>query len=68
MRLPAARREGGDPMKRRLVSVFLGALLALSAVSSVFASQPPGQTGYEGQPGNQNAQGGYEGQPGNQGG
>jgi hypothetical protein len=32
-------------------------------------SQPPGQLGYEGQPGNQgNGQNGYEGQPGNQGG
>ena len=32
-------------------------------------SQPPGQLGYEGQPGNQgNGQKGYEGQPGNQGG
>ena len=29
---------------------------------------PPGQLGYEGQPGNQgNGQNGYEGQPGNQG-
>ncbi len=32
-------------------------------------SQPPGQLGYEGQPGNQgNGLHGYEGQPGNQGG
>jgi hypothetical protein len=36
-------------------------------------SQPPGQLGYEGQPGNQGGGGGnglkgYEGQPGNQGG
>ena len=32
-------------------------------------SVPPGQKGYEGQPGNQgNGQNGYEGQPGNQGG
>ena len=32
-------------------------------------SNPPGQLGYEGQPGNQgNGQNGYEGQPGNQGG
>jgi hypothetical protein len=32
-------------------------------------SVPPGQLGYEGQPGNQgNGQNGYEGQPGNQGG
>lgn len=39
----------------------------------VAPSVPPGQLGYEGQPGNQghgggsNGQGGYEGQPGNQG-
>ena len=51
------------------------ALLALGMVSTVFASQPPGQLGYEGQPGNQGGQHhqapgllGYEGQPGNQGG
>jgi len=32
-------------------------------------SQPPGQLGYEGQPGNQgNGLRGYEGHPGNQGG
>jgi len=32
-------------------------------------SNPPGQLGYEGQPGNQgNGLNGYEGQPGNQGG
>ena len=32
-------------------------------------SNPPGQLGYEGQPGNQgNGLKGYEGQPGNQGG
>jgi hypothetical protein len=55
-------------MKRRLLSAVLGALLALSAVGGALASQPPGQRGYEGQPGNQgNGQQGYEGQPGNQG-
>jgi len=52
----------------------LGVLFALAAASPVLADQPPGQLGYEGQPGNQggggNAPGllGYEGQPGNQGG
>jgi hypothetical protein len=52
------------------------ALLALALAVPAFASQPPGQLGYEGQPGNQgggsgqpgNGLQGYEGQPGNQGG
>jgi hypothetical protein len=56
-------------MKRRLFALVFGLVLALSAVGSAFASQPPGQLGYEGQPGNQgNGLQGYEGQPGNQGG
>ena len=49
--------------------VILVALLAvlLTGVMPAFADQPPGQLGYEGQPGNQgNGQQGYEGQPGNQ--
>src|SRR6266542_702850 len=44
-------------------------------VTSAFGTTPPGQQGYEGQPGNQGGGGGqppgllgYEGQPGNQGG
>jgi hypothetical protein len=48
---------------------------ALAAASPALADQPPGQLGYEGQPGNQGGGGGpapgllgYEGQPGNQGG
>ena len=47
-----------------------------ASVGTAHASQPPGQLGYEGQPGNQgggsgqpaNGLLGYEGQPGNQGG
>ena len=64
----------GLGMKRRLMMFFAGCVLALAAASPVFASQPPGQLGYEGQPGNQGGGGhapgllGYEGQPGNQGG
>jgi hypothetical protein len=55
-------------MKRRLFSILLGALLALSSIGSVLAGSNPG---YEGQPGNQSSGGGggnqgYEGQPGNQ--
>lgn len=64
---------------RRKVTAFLlaGAIAVMSAVPA-FAAQPPGQLGYEGQPGNQGGQHhngqhapglrGYEGQPGNQGG
>jgi hypothetical protein len=56
-------------MRRRLVSLLLGTLLALAATSSAMAEEPNGQAGYEGQPGNQaggGGQTGYEGQPGNQ--
>ena len=61
-------------MARRLFAYAAGITLALSLVAGVMASQPPGQKGYEGQPGNQGGQqgggglSGYEGQPGNQGG
>ena len=63
-------------MRRKAMGLglLLGSLVALAAASPVLASQPPGQLGYEGQPGNQGGGGsnpglqGYEGQPGNQGG
>jgi len=60
-------------MKKRVLITVVAGLLALAVAAPAFASQPPGQLGYEGQPGNQgggNAPGllGYEGQPGNQGG
>ena len=56
-------------MKKKLIALIVVALLALATVTPALASQPPGQLGYEGQPGNQgNGQQGYEGQPGNQGG
>ncbi len=56
-------------VKKSVIAVVV-ALAALFIVSSfALASVPPGQKGYEGQPGNQgNGQLGYEGQPGNQGG
>ena len=60
-------------MKKALAGVLSIAALAISA-PAVIADQPPGQLGYEGQPGNQGGGGqppgqlGYEGQPGNQGG
>ena len=56
-------------MKRLMLALTVG-VITLWLVSSVaFAWQPPGQKGYEGQPGNQgNGLQGYEGQPGNQGG
>jgi hypothetical protein len=61
-------------MKKALAAVLAIAALTISAPAA-FASQPPGQRGYEGQPGNQGGGGGqppglhgYEGQPGNQGG
>jgi len=62
-------------MRRKVMGLglLLCSLVALAAASPVLASQPPGQLGYEGQPGNQGGGGnpglqGYEGQPGNQGG
>ena len=55
-------------MLRRILIILVVLGLLLATVGTVFADQPPGQTGYEGQPGNQgNGSGGYEGQPGNQG-
>jgi hypothetical protein len=62
-------------MRRKAVALVLGVFFALAAASPVLADQPPGQLGYEGQPGNQGGASGtspglqgYEGQPGNQGG
>jgi len=52
-------------MRRRILATLFAALMALSAAGTAFA----GNTGYEGQPGNQSSgggNGGYEGQPGNQ--
>lgn len=58
-------------MKKLLIALAAAALLALATVSAAFADVPPGQKGYEGQPGNQGGwnqagPGSYEGQPGNQ--
>jgi hypothetical protein len=61
---------------RKTAAALLASLFALAAASPVLATTPPGQRGYEGQPGNQGGGGnhhapgllGYEGQPGNQGG
>ena len=59
---------------KRLLAVMAATALVLGMAAPVFADQPPGQLGYEGQPGNQGGGGGgngllgYEGQPGNQGG
>jgi len=60
--------------RRSLAGLFLAASAFAISVPPAGADQPPGQLGYEGQPGNQgggggsNGLGGYEGQPGNQGG
>jgi hypothetical protein len=58
---------------RRLLIAGSVGLASLAVVIPARAGQPPGLTGYEGQPGNQGGGGGgglkgYEGQPGNQGG
>jgi hypothetical protein len=61
---------------KRLLALITASALVLALASPVFADQPRGQLGYEGQPGNQGGGGsnggngllGYEGQPGNQGG
>jgi hypothetical protein len=54
-------------MRRRILAALFALVMALSAVGTALA----GNTGYEGQPGNQSSGGGggnsgYEGQPGNQ--
>lgn len=59
-------------MRRKALAFLFAGLFVLAAASPAVASQPPGQLGYEGQPGNQGGGGapgckGYEGQPGNQG-
>jgi hypothetical protein len=40
-------------MKKKLIALIVVALLALATLTPALASQPPGQLGYEGQPGNQ---------------
>lgn len=60
---------------RKAIVGVLSLLAFLISAPTALADQPPGQLGYEGQPGNQGGGGGqppgllgYEGQPGNQGG
>ena len=56
-------------MRALIATIALAAALLIGTLIPVLAKQPPGQLGYEGQPGNQgNGLHGYEGQPGNQGG
>jgi hypothetical protein len=56
-------------ISRTLIVLLVLFSLLLGLVNIALADQPPGQLGYEGQPGNQgNGTHGYEGQPGNQGG
>jgi hypothetical protein len=69
----------GDDM-RRVTRILIGGSVVILGIAgtamSASADQPPGQLGYEGQPGNQGGGGGgnppgllgLEGQPGNQGG
>jgi hypothetical protein len=65
--------EGGWGMRIRILTVVGAIVFAFAAAAPAMA----GNTGYEGQPGNQSSGGGggggggntgYEGQPGNQGG
>jgi hypothetical protein len=56
-------------VKRKITALLLAGFFVLAVASPAFA----GNTGYEGQPGNQSSGGGggntgYEGNPGNQGG
>ena len=67
-------------MQRKIGAILAAGALALVAAAPASSDQPPGQLGYEGQPGNQGGASGnpgggqppglrgYEGQPGNQGG
>jgi hypothetical protein len=68
-----ARKE--EWVLRLIIGIAAAAAILAGTAIPALASQPPGQLGYEGQPGNQgggqhHAPGllGYEGQPGNQGG
>jgi hypothetical protein len=66
--------KGKFSTRKAVASAVLG--LAFAIGGTALADQPPGQLGYEGQPGNQGGASGqpasgllgYEGQPGNQGG
>jgi hypothetical protein len=54
---------------QKVVLWLIAGVMAAATIAPAFADQPPGQLGYEGQPGNQgDGLLGYEGQPGNQGG
>ena len=61
-------------MRNLVISLAVAAAILAATTGPALAGQPPGQRGYEGQPGNQGAHEqapgllGYEGQPGNQGG
>lgn len=65
-------------LARTAAALAVAGLITVLGAASAAASQPPGQLGYEGQPGNQGGASGqpgpapgllgYEGQPGNQGG
>jgi hypothetical protein len=65
-------------MRRKAAALVIAGIFAVMTASPALADQPPGQLGYEGQPGNQGGASGqpgpapgllgYEGQPGNQGG
>jgi hypothetical protein len=75
-------RQGSERQEavKRAAILFAALVLGAGAAAPIaFADQPPGQLGYEGQPGNQGGASGnpggtspglqgYEGQPGNQGG
>jgi hypothetical protein len=73
--MPVTEEEGDMKKSRRALAGVFAVLGLLVAAPTAFADQPPGQLGYEGQPGNQGGGSGqppgllgYEGQPGNQGG
>ena len=40
-------------MRRKILALIIGTLLALTTVGSALAHTPPGLRGYEGHPGNQ---------------
>jgi len=65
-------KERGRVIKM-ILALILATAIALATIAPALAAVPPGQRGFEGQPGNQGGfqqagQQGYEGHPGNQGG
>ena len=52
-RIRSLGRKGVNTTKKKLLAVIVAGLIALMMAAPAYASQPPGQLGYEGHSGNQ---------------